>query len=286
LGRDVGKAPLDRRGTAGVLEREGDMSQKFLNRRKFLNLGARGCATCAALALGLHRSARAAAPTEIDGKGYALRFIGSQREAMMLGRRESVLDLRMLKGRPHLYGIGPLEWLGGEATIADARPSIAQVDSDQHIHVTETYDAGVAFFVWAEVPSWDLAPVPAEIANLRQLEAFVGDAGRQKGLTQAFPFVLIGAAQSATFHVGNGKPDTPPGMEAVFKTAVSSSLRNLSATYVGFWSNQHRGIFTHMDQDIHVHLQASDNTISGHVDALESGGKLQLALPKTSSNVI
>jgi hypothetical protein len=97
--------------------------------------------------------------------------------------------------------------------------------------------------------------------------------------------LLTGSAQAAAFHVGNGKPDTPPGMEAVFKTAVSTTLRAAPATYVGFWSNQHRGIFTHMDQDIHVHLQAPDNTISGHVDALELGGKMQLALPKTSSHV-
>jgi acetolactate decarboxylase len=254
-----------------------------LTRRDLLGWGAGGCLTCAALALGLQRPARAAAATEIDAKGYALRFIGSQREAMMMGKREALLDLQTLKGRPHLYGLGPLEWLGGEVTIADARPSVARIDSDRHIHVTETYDAGVAFFVWAEVPAWDTTPVPSDVTNLRQLERFVGEAGKRNGLTQAFPFLISGAAESVGFHVGNGKPDSPAGMESVMASAVSSTLRKQPGTYVGFWSNQHHGIFTHMDQDIHVHLQTPDNTISGHVDTLELGGQMQLALPKSSS---
>ena len=78
---------------------------------------------CAAISLGL-ASSHAATATEIDGKGYALRFIGNQREAMMMGKRAATLDLRTLKGRPHLYGLGPLEWLSGEVTIADQRPSL------------------------------------------------------------------------------------------------------------------------------------------------------------------
>jgi acetolactate decarboxylase len=123
--------------------------------------------------------------------------------------------------------------------------------------------------------------VPAEVTNLRQLEAYVGDAGKRNGLTQAFPFLLTGAAASVSFHVGAGTPDTPPGMESIMQSAVSSTLRGQPAIYVGFWSNRHRGVFTHMDQDIHVHLQTLDNRISGHVDALDIDGRMQLALPKS-----
>jgi acetolactate decarboxylase len=255
------------------------LSNRVLIRRNLLHAGVKGCATCAAISLGL-ASSHAATATEIDGKGYALRFIGNQREAMMMGKRAATLDLRTLKGRPHLYGLGPLEWLSGEVTIADQRPSLTRIGPDQKVLVRESYDAGVSFFVWAEVPAWDTVPIPVGVGTFRQLEAFVGEAGRRNGLTQAFPFLITGSAEKVDFHVGNSTPDTPAGMEAALRTAVSFTLQRQQAIYVGFWSNQHHGVFTHSDQDIHVHLQTPDNKISGHVDALRFGGEMQLALPK------
>jgi len=65
------------------------------------------------------------APSKISGPGYELSFVGSQRQTIMTGDRAAHLDLRTLKGRPHLYGIGPIEGLAGEVTIADSRPSLA-----------------------------------------------------------------------------------------------------------------------------------------------------------------
>jgi len=256
------------------------MNNTLWTRRNLLHAGIRGCATCAAISLGL-RSSHAATATEIEGKGYSLKFIGNQREAMMMGKRAATLDLRTLKGRPHLYGLGPLEWLSGEMTIADQRPSLTRIGPDQKLQLMESYDAGAAFFVWAEVPAWDALPVPAGVETYGHLEAFAGEAGRRNGLTQAFPFLITGSAETVDFHVGNSTPETPPGMEAALRTAVSFTLRRQQAIYVGFWSNQHHGVFTHADQDIHVHLQTPDNKISGHVDALRFSGEMQLALPKT-----
>lgn len=256
-----------------------NLNNKFWTRRYLLRAGIGGCATCAAIALGL-TSSHAVTSTTIDGKGYSLSFIGNQREAMMMGKRAATLDLRTLKGRPHLYGLGPLEWLSGEVTIADQRPSLTRIGPDQKLQVTESYEAGVSFFVWAEVPAWDTMPVPAGVDTVRQLEEFVGEAGKRNGLTPAFPFLITGSAETVDFHVGNSTPETPPGMEAALRTAVSFKLQRQQATYVGFWSNQHHGVFTHADQDIHVHLQTPDNKISGHVDAVRFGGEMQLSLPK------
>ena len=253
--------------------------QTTWTRRKLLHVGATGCMACAAISLGL-ASSHAATATKIDGKGYSLSFVGSQREAMGAGKREAQLDLRTLKGRPHLCGLGPLEWLSGEVTIVDGRSHLGRIGPGQTLQVTESFEAGVPFFVWAEVPAWNTLPIPAGVESIPQLEAFVADAGRRNGLTQAFPFLLTGAAEKVDFHVGNSTRDTPAGMEAAMHTAVSFTLQKQPATYVGFWSNQHRGIFTHADQDTHVHLLTPDNKFSGHVDALVAGAGMQLRLPK------
>ena len=116
----------------------------MLTRRHLLHAGfATGCAACAALAAGwFSRALAGVTPAEINGPGYALRFVGSQRETIMMGKRSALLDLRTLKDRPHLYGVGPIEGLTGEVTIADSRPALARVGIDRLVHVTESYEAG------------------------------------------------------------------------------------------------------------------------------------------------
>src|SRR5215831_18608870 len=126
----------------------------MLTRRHLLHTGLfAGCAACAALATDREAaSAIEAAPvSKISGPGYELSFVGSQRQTVMTGDRAARLDLRTLKGRSHLYGIGPIEGLTGEVTIADSRSSLARVGADGIVHVTESYEAGVPFFVWTEV---------------------------------------------------------------------------------------------------------------------------------------
>jgi hypothetical protein len=105
------------------------------------------CASLVTSSLSYALAAQAAVQTEIEGSGYKLWFIGSLRQAVMMGKRTALLDLRTLKDRPHLYGIGPIEGLAGEATIANGRPALARVGADRLVHVTESYEAGVPFFV-------------------------------------------------------------------------------------------------------------------------------------------
>jgi acetolactate decarboxylase len=255
-----------------------------LTRRHLLHTGfATGCIACAALAAGwLSRTLAATAiPSEINAPGYALRFVGSQRETIMLGRRAALLDLRTLKDRPHVYGIGPLEGLTGEVTIANSRPALARVGPDRRVHVTESYEGGVPFFVWAEVSDWQTVTVPSEVRTFKDLETFVGGAGAKAGLVQAFPFVVSGKPELIDFHVVDAKPDTPPGMADHAKIQIQFEERRQEATLVGFWSNQHQGVFTPMGANMHVHFQTTDNKVSGHVQGLDlAPGGMTLSLPK------
>ena len=247
----------------------------MLSRRRLLHTG---CAVCAALALGLRR--KAFASEEINGAAYKLWFVGGMSETIMMGKREAALDLRTLKGRPHVYGVGPLEGLTGEATIADSRPSLARVDAAGRVLVEESYAAGVPFFVWAEVDAWTEVPIPGEIKTYSELESFVEDAGKEASLTQAFPFVVIGTPNLIDYHIVNATPETPVGMAAHDKIRISFDLHDRAATIVGFWSDKHPGIFTPRGSNTHIHFQTAENDCSGHVQGLVLGeGSIKLRLP-------
>ena len=132
------------------------------------------CAASGALATGaLGAEARADGPTTVSGTGYQLWFIGAQRETIMNGKLAAALDLTTLAGRAHLYGLGPLEQLRGEVTIADNRPALARVAPDGTVSVTRSFAAGAPFFVWAEVPRWITTTIPAEVRSFEDLERFV-----------------------------------------------------------------------------------------------------------------
>jgi acetolactate decarboxylase len=257
----------------------------MLSRRHLFHAGfATGCAMCTALSAGSLShvpAAHAAVPSEIDGPGYKLWFIGAQRETIMMGKRSALLDLRTLRDRPHLYGIGPIEGLAGEVTIANGRPALARVGADRLVHVTESYEAGVPFFVWAEVSVWQSVKVPSDVRTFRDLEAFVGNAGAKAGPTQAFPFVVTGRPELVDFHIVDAKPDTPAGMADHEKIQIPFEVRRQEAIFVGFWSGQHQGIFVPMGAKIHVHFQTTDNKVSGHVQGLDLGqGGMTLSLPQ------
>src|ERR1700756_4882798 len=105
----------------------------MISRRRLLKVGLTvcGCAACGEVGIGAFAPlARADGPTAIKAGGYDLWFIGGQRDTIMNGKLAAALDLRTLAERRHLYGIGPIEQLRGEVTIADSRPALARVGSD------------------------------------------------------------------------------------------------------------------------------------------------------------
>jgi len=222
-----------------------------------------------------------ASTDEIRGPGYVLRHIGSIREAIMMGKRDAVLDLRTLKGKPHLWGLGALGGLTGEVTIADGLSLLARVGSDRSIQVTEGYDGDATICVWAEVPSWQTTPVPPDIRTYSEFEIFVGDAGKKAALSQAFPFVVTGRPKQIDFHVIDAKPNTLPGMAAHQAIQIPFEAHQSGATLVGFWSSQHEGIFTPKGSKMHVHFQSKNHNASGHVQGVDlMQSEMTLRLPK------
>jgi acetolactate decarboxylase len=202
----------------------------------------------------------------------------------MNGRLAAALDLRILEGRQHLYGIGPIEQLRGEVTIADGRPALARVASDGTVKVTQSFETGVPFFVWAEVPLWQQVPIPADIRSFEDFESFVPKAAAAVGLDadKPLPFLIGGREALIEFHIVNRIGDGPHNMEMHKRIQITFELEKIEATIVGFHSTKHRGIFTPGDSNIHIHFQTPDNAKSGHIQQLQLGDGAILKLPASA----
>jgi acetolactate decarboxylase len=253
-----------------------------LSRRAVLkaSIGTCTCATCAAMA-GLW-PAGAIEPATVKRPGYKLRFVGAQRDTIVDGKTGALIDLRVLAATAHLYAIGPIEELRGEITVIDSKPSLARVAPNGGVHVAENFDTGASYLVWAEVPRWQTVSIPPEVQSFAQLEAFVPQAAAAINLPAdaPLPFLVRGRDEIIDFHVLNRMGNEPHNSEKHKQIQVSFELKRVEAIIVGFHSRSHRGIFTGMDTNIHIHFQTPDNGISGHIHSLEVGPGAVLSLPQ------
>lgn len=210
-----------------------------------------------------------------------VRTAGEMRRVMREGDLSASIDLRELASVPHLYAIGPLEGLRGEVTIWDGTPSIARV-RDGAVETLSSFAFKASFLVYAEVPAWHEVPVPAEVVDARQLEAFVAQAASRNGVDpkQAFPFGLRASATRAAFHVVDKADDSPHTPEKHESVKVPFGIADTPVRLIGFYSDHHQGVFTHHDSNIHVHVITQDGRQSGHLESLELGPGAVLLLPK------
>jgi acetolactate decarboxylase len=256
----------------------------MLSRRAVLkaSLGLCSCAVCGPAGLSaLAGAAPADQVTRIQGSGYDLRFIGAQRDTIMNGKLAAAIDLRSLASTPHLYGIGPIEQLRGEVTIIDGRPSLSRVGREGTILVTESFETGCPFLVWAEVPAWRTVPIPPEVHSFADLEALVPRTAAAIGHDQRpLPFLIHGREDLIEFHILNRIGDEPYRPDQIKKIQTPFELLRAEAIVVGFYSSSHRGVFTAMDSAIHIHFQTPDNSSSGHIQMLEIGPGAMLSLPQ------
>ena len=68
----------------------------------------------------------------------------------------------------------------------------------------------------------------------------------------------------------------PPGSivsspDEAHRGQVNYVLEGNEVEILGFFSRRHKGIFTHHDSNVHVHLITRDKSMMGHVDKLEFG---------------
>ncbi len=193
---------------------------------------------------------------------------GAMRNVMWKGELQGTIDLDSLRDKENLYGLGPVEFLAGEILILDGKSFVSRVLTDSTMSVTETFHVKAPFFVHAQVPHWESFGLPDSVTELKSLEGFIDSVMTNQ--KHPFAFRLTGKISKATIHVVN----LPPGSavsspDEAHQGQVNYKLVGDEVEILGFFSRRHKGIFTHHDSNMHLHLITRDNSMMGHVDKLE-----------------
>ncbi len=183
----------------------------------------------------------------------------------------------------HLFGIGPLGRIAGEVTIVDGERWTASVKKNGRIQMQRNKKARGPFGVFAHVPAWDTIQLDANIQSEEDLQKLLESVAPNKGISlqTAFPYRVLATFDSIHFHIISKPSDEAAHSHELHKKAKKHFYSTqIQGELLGFYSQQHEGIFTHRGSYTHTHFLAQDRKAMGHLDGISVEGNILILLPK------
>lgn len=207
-----------------------------------------------------------------------LHIFGAMKNVMWKGELGSSISLDSISDKQGLYGIGPESYLTGELLINNGKSYVSRVTSDSTMFVEQKFDASAPFFVYANVNKWEEIELPQSIRTIKDVEKYIDEKTIKN--KRPFAFKLIGSISKAVIHIQNLPEGTKVSSpDEAHQGQTNYVLKNEDVEVIGFFSTEHKGVFTHHDSYIHLHLITKDEQKMGHLDELEINA-MKLYLPK------
>jgi acetolactate decarboxylase len=206
-------------------------------------------------------------------------IIGEMKNVKWKGELSGIINLDTIKNKPNLYGFGPVEYLAGEILIIDGISYKSTVVSPTEIKIEETYNIKAPFFAYANIEKWLEKALPNNVQTLEQLEQYLDEI--TKSSSRPFMFKLSGTVDTAKIHIVNlPKGSKVSSPKEAHEGQIDYILANEPSQIVGFFSTEHKAIFTHHDTFLHMHLITNDRQQMGHLDEVTfDPSKMKLYLP-------
>lgn len=209
----------------------------------------------------------------------SVNIVGQMKDVMWQGKLDGNIDLDTIANKTNLYGLGPVEYLVGEILIIDGKSYKSTVVSDTTMKIEETYEIKAPFFGYANISKWTEQTLPDSIQTIQQLEQYLDKV--TKSSPRPFMFKLSGTVEQAIIHIVNlpeGSKVSSP--DEAHQGQINYELKNEQSEIIGFFSTEHKAVFTHHDTYLHMHLITTDRQKMGHLDeVLFKKGTMKLYLP-------
>ena len=226
-----------------------------------------------------------------------VQIAGAMKNVMWKGELDGIIHLDTIQNKKGLYGIGPESFLTGELLIKDGVAYVSRVLTDTVFGkikndeiqknlivgidttaiVEKTFDVSAPFFVYGNVNEWNEMKLIRTVKNIVDLEKHLDEL--TKAQKRPFVFKLSGRIAKASVHIQNLPKGTKVSSpKEAHQGQVGYQLENTDVDIIGFFSTAHKGIFTHHDTYLHMHLITKDESIMGHLDDIEFG-QMTLFLP-------
>jgi len=215
----------------------------------------------------------------IETETYSdIKIVGAMKNVMWKGELGSSINLDTISNKNGLYGLGPVSYLTGELLINNGKSYVSKVTPDSTMKVEKTFNTSAPFFVYGNVTAWNEIDLPSDLKTIHDLEKFIDN--KTTKFKRPFAFKLIGKVSNAIIHIQNLSEGTKVSSPAeAHQGQTNYNIENEYVEIIGFFSTEHKGVFTHHDSFLHMHLMTKDEDKMGHLDELEIG-EMKLYLPK------
>ncbi|RIV74364.1 acetolactate decarboxylase [Flagellimonas aequoris] len=198
----------------------------------------------------------------------------------------STYDLHILldtiSPKSHLYGMGPYDRMKGEITVVDGKPYFASAFVDGEYKVGTDWNIRSPFFVYSDVKEWSVFKITSSFNCVEGIQDIVASIAKANGynLKQPFPFVIKGPFDGLTGHIVTPRNPEVEGYREGIKSQ-KFSFKDTKGELIGFYSENHQGVFTHADSFVHIHFLKRDKSFMGHLDEITTKpSSYKLYLPK------
>lgn len=219
--------------------------------------------------------------TALENQSFKVSHMGALK-TLMTGDLHATVDLDSLSRSINLYALGALENLKGEIQIYNGQPFISQVD-DEKVTIQNNFNFKASLLVYSIVDAWLEIEIPKHIQTLNDFEEFLLKSADSLNIDilDPFPFLIEGLVASLPWHIIDWpNEDKVHTHEKHQEAGLNGVLTNEKIDLLGFYSLNHKGVFTHHSTNLHMHFKNKEESLAGHVDALVLGTNMILKLPK------
>lgn len=178
------------------------------------------------------------------------------------------------------YGLGPLEFLKGEILLFEGQTFVSKVvDSISH-EVNKVPSASAPFFVYTTNSNLKVIELPATNYSLKGIEEHINSV--YENYDQPLLIRMDGLFDDIKLHSVNlpeGKKVSSP--DEAHQGLTQYDFKNISGSLIGFFSRNHKAVFTHHDSFFHAHFISDDRKVLGHIDETDfNSSKVTLKVSK------
>jgi acetolactate decarboxylase len=209
----------------------------------------------------------------------SIKVVGEMRDVMWKGDLKGKIATDSLNYK-EAYGLGPIEFLKGEIVVFEGLTFVSKViDSVSH-QVTKIPSVRAPFFVYSTYSDLKVVEFNLENFTLKELEEYINSV--YKDYDQPLLIRIDGLFDNIIVHSVNlteGKKVSSP--DEAHQGLTQYELNGVSGSLIGFFSRNHKAIFTHHDSFFHAHFISDDRQVLGHIDELNfNASKVTLKVSK------
>jgi acetolactate decarboxylase len=203
---------------------------------------------------------------------------GALKDIMQGGDLSAKISLDTLHLSNTTYGLGVAESLEGEIVIIEGKCFRSSIEG-QKVLTHQEFNTKAAMLVRTEVKDFSHNTEMPKITSIQELEERLKIEGGKLYNEKPFSFLIKSRMSTVDYHIIDWREGAEHSSSNHKQFATLGTFVDEDVIIVGFYSDNHQGIFTPHSTNVHMHVYNPSKNVVGHVDGIMSTRTIKILLP-------